>query len=69
MKKTKRRKTVRVIAIQTTKSELEQIELIMQTRRIFSYSHTLRVLIAEESEKILKQATISSVADKCSTCA
>ena len=61
MTKTKKRKLVRLIAVQLTKSELEQVELIMEKKRINTYAHTLRVLIAEEAEKILNSATISSV--------
>ena len=67
MNRAKKRKPVRLIAIQVTKSELEQIELIMKKRRINTYAHTLRVLIAEEVEKFLNSATISSVANECST--
>lgn len=69
MPKTKKRKPVRLIAIQVTKSELEQVELIMSKRRINSYAHTLRVLIAEEAEKFLTPATISSVIDNYNTSA
>lgn len=69
MKKKKRQVPIRVVAIRVTKPELEQLELIKEKRRINSYSHALRVLIAEEAEKILNSATISSVNANCSTSA
>lgn len=61
MPKRKKRQSVQVIGIGVTKPELNQIKLIMKKRRINTYSHTLRVLIAEEAEKILNSNTISSV--------
>lgn len=61
MPKRKKRQSVQVIGIGVTKPELNQIKLIMKKRRINTYSHTLRVLIAEEAEKILNSDTISSV--------
>lgn len=69
MKKKKRQVPIRVVAIRVTKPELEQLELIKEKRRINSYSHALRVLIAEEAEKILNSATITSVSANCSTSA
>lgn len=69
MRKTKKRDVVLTIGIRVTQPELKQIKLIMSKRRINSYSHALRVLIAEEAEKILTCATISSVASNRSTCA
>ena len=69
MTKAKKRKLVRLIAVQLTRPELEQVELIMKKKRINTYAHTLRVLIAEEAEKILNSATISNVTDKCGTSA
>ena len=69
MRKTKKRDVVLTIGIRVTQPELKQIKLIMSKRRINSYSHALRVLIAEEAEKILTCTTISNVASNRSTCA
>ena len=69
MSRQKKRKPVLVIGIRVTESELEQVKLIMAKRRINSYSHTLRVLIEEEAEKILKSASSVSETNKCSTSA
>lgn len=69
MSRQKKRKPVLVIGIRVTESELEQVKLIMAKRRINSYSHTLRVLIEEEAEKILKSVSSASETNKCSTSA
>ena len=58
MTKKNKREPVLVIGIRVTQQELDQVKLIMKKRRINSYSHTLRVLIEEEAEKILQTATI-----------
>jgi hypothetical protein len=52
MKTKKKREPVTTIGIRATASELAQIEFIKKERRINSYSHTMRVLIAEEAEKL-----------------
>lgn len=57
MKKAPKKKLLPLIGIRVTPAELKQVKLIMKTRRINSYSHTLRVLIAEEAEKILATPT------------
>lgn len=48
----KKSEVLTTISIRATAEEIKQIELIKKKRRINSYSHTLRVLIAEEAEKI-----------------
>jgi hypothetical protein len=52
MKTKKKREITTTVSIRATASEIKQIELIKKERRINSYSHTLRVLIAEEAEKL-----------------
>ena len=69
MRKTKKRDVVLTIGIRVTQPELKQIKLIMSKRRINSYSHALRVLIAEEAEKILTCAPSTNGAGNRSTCA
>lgn len=52
MKTKKKREITTTVCMKATASEIKQIELIQKERRINSYSHTLRVLIAEEAERI-----------------
>jgi hypothetical protein len=52
MKTKKKREITTTVSIRATTSEIKQIELIKKERRINSNSHTLRVLIAEEVERL-----------------
>ena len=61
MKTRTKRESITTIGIRVTASELAQIELIKKKRRISSYSHTMRVLIAEEAEKLSLASKLDSV--------
>ena len=61
MKTRTKRESITTIGIRVTASELAQIELIKKKRRISSYSHTMRVLIAEEAEKLSLASKLDGV--------
>ena len=61
MKTRTKRESITTIGIRVTASELAQIELIKKKRRTSNYSHTMRVLIAEEAEKLSLASKLDGV--------
>lgn len=49
------------VSFRASRQEQENLRLIMQKRKFNSYSHTLRIVVAEAAEKILATDLSSSV--------
>lgn len=56
----KKKTKIRQITLMASADEIRRIELIMHDRKRSNYSDTMRILIIEESEKILNK----NIADK-----
>ena len=51
----KKKTKIRQITLMASADEIRRIELIMHDRKRSNYSDTMRILIIEESEKILNK--------------
>lgn len=51
----KKKTKIRQIALMASADEIRRIELIMHDRKRSNYSDTMRILIIEESDKILNK--------------
>lgn len=57
----KKKTKIRQITLMASADEIRRIELIMHDRKRSNYSDTMRILIIEESEKILNKTIAGKI--------